>query len=372
VIIPLAIDLLATLKSLFTFGVPFLLLLGVLVLVHEWGHFVVARLTKMPVEEFWIGFPPGKTWQRGDLKIGLGTIPLGGFVKITGMQLEEWDHPEGFNSKSLGARIAVLLAGCAMNLALGYVVLLLLYSAVNGSSNYVRALILDRPAARSGLKPGDQVVAINGKPMSSSEDIIKAITSSEGKRQTLVVRRAGQRRSIPIQPERMPLPAGGNPDNPEQMRYGIGTIFGPNWVPTGFNLKVGFQRANATTATLLGMLVRLPIELVRRPAATLQMVGGPVSIVSQAGQSAQEGPYSFLFLMAQLSYSLAIFNLLPIPALDGGRILLICYSDIQKALIGRPFDPRKEVFLNAAGLAFLLLFILVISAKDLGQIVGGG
>ncbi len=152
----------AWLYGVATYTVATVFLIGLLVLVHEWGHFIVARLTGMPVEEFWVGlpFPPIRSWKRGDTTVGIGAIPVGGFVKITGMNLEDGDHPDGFNSKPLWARIAVLLSGPAMNLIAAAAIVTAMFNVrgVYYPSDQPTILTVDvgRPAAQAGLQADDR------------------------------------------------------------------------------------------------------------------------------------------------------------------------------------------------------------------------
>ena len=358
--------------------VSFVFLIGLLILVHEWGHCVVARLTGMLVEEFWVGmpFPPIRKWKRDTMTVGIGAIPLGGYVKITGMNLEDGDHPDGFNSKPLLARIAVLLAGPAMNLVAAALIYIAAFNVKGITSPAIQSVDAGRPAAKAGLKPRDQILEVDGVRTIQIFEVMDLIKGSRGRMLSLLVSRGNKQIKLTVQPEIMKRPAiiDGQDvivDGRQVMtdQYGIGIVFDHRV----FFRRVGFVDASRLAVTqtylqskaVLASLYRLPRLLIHKPSQTFAGVGGPVSILKQTGESAKEGAASYFAFMAFLSINLALFNLLPWPALDGGRILISVYGLVHQAIFRQPFDRKKEFWVNAAGMAFLLLFIIVVSAKDL-------
>lgn len=357
-----------------TYAVAFIFLIGLLVLVHEWGHFIVARLTGMPVEEFWVGlpFPPIRSWKRGDMTVGIGAIPVGGFVKITGMNLEDGDHPDGFNSKPLWARIAVLLAGPAMNLVAAIVIIAMIFN-VKGvpyatAAPSIGSIDTGRPADQAGLQLNDTILAIDGVRTEKVPEVMDLIKSSKGRTLKFLVRRNESEITISVKPAMMKRPALVDGHEVQLDQYGIGIGF-TGEVYRRESLREATKKAllnmSLQTREVFVSLLELPRRLLTRPNQTFQTVGGPVSILRTTGDSAHRGTASYFRWMAFLSINLALFNLLPIPALDGGRILIILCGLVYQAIFRRPLDRKKEFWVHAAGLAFLLLFIIIVSAKDL-------
>ena len=349
---------------------------GLLVIVHEFGHFIVAKRSGIRVEEFAIGFPPRlASIQRGETKYSINLLPIGGYVKMPGENGETTDasgayDPRSFGSKSAGIRAAVLLAGVTMNFLLAIV----LFSASEavGHVEYppvVAAVEKGSPADKAGLQVGDRIVAVNGHQIqyfSQLVDLSNGIVSQLPDEPTvpmdLDILHKGATQPVTITVNAR------HPDNVHPGPLGITrtssdaiAIRPPLWKAP----LLGVQDIGKVTVGLyqgIGQVVRGVI-----PAN--QAVTGPVGIVNITGQTASEiGQVGFsplLFLAAFLSLNLAIFNLLPVPGLDGGRLLFVLIEVLRR---GKRVSPQREAIVHLIGMAVLLGFVLLVTINDVSNI----
>ncbi|MCS6859443.1 MAG: M50 family metallopeptidase [Abditibacteriales bacterium] len=341
--------------------VGFVILIGVLVCVHELGHFLMARWAGMRVYQFSIGFPPYLfTRTRNGVVYSIGSIPLGGFVRIAGMEPGDEKHPEGFGTKSLPWRFGVLVAGVVMNILLAAFIFMLLYCVIGVPTKPKLPATVDyvekgMPAEKAGFQPGDQIVSVNRKRLIHPEKIREVIRSSDGKEPLEVVVRRGDRvLTLSVKPLKRVVPM-------------IGVIFAYEHERVGLveGAKMGARKTYETIASTWALLK----ALLRGDKHAREGIGGPLAIIQVSGATVKEGLLPYLEFMASLSVSLALLNILPIPALDGGRILFL-FVDGALRLVGRRLDPRREAIIHLAGFAVLILLILIVSAQDLGRWVG--
>lgn len=365
--------------------VVFIVILSVLVFVHEWGHYQFARWGGMKVNRFAIGFPPFiYTRRHNDIDYSIGALPIGGMVDIAGLGSEEEmvatskgesrpvqpprpQAPHGqkqFQDASLGWRFWTLFAGPMMNFVFALVVFVGLFSIVGLPPRYlttnVHKVQAGMPAAVAGIKPGDRVVAINDTRSENPLKMAQEIPLSKGQPVTIVVERNGQTLQKTVSPVWQ-----GKGDE-RALRIGIEWLKDLNAQPE----KVGFAAAMAEGWKQSYGITELIGGFLRR-AATFQLskedrreVGGPVKIAQAVGESARSGMYELLLLSAMLSVNLGMLNLLPFPALDGGRILFLGYELIAR----RPLDPAKENLAHMFGMVMLLAFMLFITLRD---VLGG-
>ena len=367
--------------------IAFLITLGVLVFVHEWGHYQFARWGGMKVNRFGIGFPPWiYTRRHNNIDYSIGALPIGGMVDIAGLGSEEEmvattkgaeittrrarpDMPHGqkqFQDATLGWRFWTLFAGPLMNFIFAIVVFVGVYSMagvpLEAGTNKVLTVTPGDPAATAGIKPGDLIVSIDNVPTSDTEQIKKQIRGSGGKAITLRVKRGDTVLRKTVQPVFKDLPKfeGGTERSPA---IGVGFHLDPN--------KVQYQKVGVLTAMDMGWRqaagISLQILTIIKRAFTGNLsaqekrdVGGPVRIAQAVGQMAESGWIASLLFAAGLSVNLGLMNLLPFPALDGGRILFLGYELIAR----RPVDAKKETMVHTVGMVMLLAFMLFITVRD--------
>jgi len=336
---------------------------GVTVFVHELGHFLTARATGMAVYEFSLGFGrPLLFWfKRGDTQYSFRLWPFLSYVRIAGMEPEE-DHPQGYDKKPRWAQAIVLVTGCLMNflLAVGIFMVIGLAFGKPVAVNAVEEVMPKSPAALVGLRHGDRLVGVNGRTLSLAK-LREAIQANPAKQITLEVERDGAHLSISITPKR---------DLVYDLR-GINIIQRPIGL-IGIIFATRVQRMGAVESITSGFLdtydtIRLQIAglvgMVRRKVPADLM--GPVGIVQQLYTQAQEGWLRFLHMAALLTVAVGFLNLMPIPPLDGSRLIIVAYEAIRR----KPVDKQKERLVHLVGMAVLLLFVLFITYKDIVRIV---
>lgn len=375
-------------------AIAFVIILGVLVFVHEWGHFQFARWAGMKVNRFALGFPPFVFNKEKDgIVYSIGALPVGGMVDIAGLGSEEemvhtatgeaatpvrdTNRPFGqkqFQDGSLFWRFMVIFAGPLMNFIFAIVLAVGLFSiwgiqdAQTARANQVGTFDIGSPADRGGVKVGDLVVGVDGVKTNDDQKITSLIRNGKTPTLTLDVLRNGQPKTLTITPEVADPEGTGKPRrmvgiaftyDPQTLTYkrlsppeAVETAFGKSW---DMVKTIGAFVGRAFTFNLT--------------SEDKKGVGGPLAIAQAAGQSTQQGGlYGPLTLMIVLSINLGLLNLLPLPALDGGRILFLIYELIMR----RPIPARIEGITHAAGMILLLTFMAFITMRDLVKIVGGG
>jgi regulator of sigma E protease len=344
--------------------------LGVLVLVHEFGHFITAKWFGMRVHEFGIGLPPRiKTlWEKGGTKYTLNALPIGGFVKIEGEDGGGDAPVEGsFATKSWWQKIIVLSAGIIGNfilaillLSVGYMTIGLPASAtyndgVENAKLFVLEVNPDSAAAESGLKPGDNIISVHDAERAIENPAPKAFQEfiQEG-----------------IRPITLSLPSGEVTLTPHEGEQGpvIGIAMdavGTLQLPFLKALKAG---AITTRNIIVDTYVTLKFLIVgsfRGSENILENIAGPVGLVGIIQEVSSFGFSYLLSLAAHISVYLAIFNLIPFPALDGGRILFVLIETIKRS----PINPKVNVAVNSIGFALLLLLMVVVTYNDVVRLL---
>jgi len=432
-----------------------ILVVGVMVLVHEWGHFIVARTFGVRVETFSIGFGPRITgWRRGPTDYRISALPVGGYVKMAGDTPEEERSgaPDEFLSKPRWQRALIIVAGPSMNVISAMVIFFLIFygygvlqAAYMSKPPVLAGVLKDSPAAKAGLQAGDRLVEVNHVPTATWEDVAKGLDAGQRKdRVDLVYERNGEKFSVTTQADPARRDTSfvaallGYPEDPVQIetvvaglpadRAGlkvddrivsvdgvpvvsqdqfVETIKGsggkqlniavlrngqPLTVPvqamqeTGADgratWRIGVQpapiefryrrlslaesvsRAGEQTFGLTNLIFGTVAQLVSG-RASIREVEGPVGIMRYSGEAAKHGLYELAFLTAGISLNLAILNLLPIPILDGGHILLLLLEGIRRRDFSQVF---RERFLQV-GMVFILLLFVIVMYNDIRKLI---
>lgn len=327
---------------------------GAMIFFHELGHFLIARRAGVRVHAFALGFGPRLFgWQRGGTTYALNLLPLGGFVRMEGED-DARTGADSFRSKSVGARAGIVAAGPVMNLLLAVVILTIAAATggvPTGASTRVGTVEPGWPAQAAGFRPGDVIVSIDGVAMTGGDQVIDTIHKSAGRSLTLIVRRGTEEISFTVTPRL------------DEAR-GVGRIgFSPE--PTWSRLHPaqalgwGFER----TGQFILMLGEAVGRLIRE-GKFFDSLGGPVAAGNILVQAAATGAQTFLHMAAFLSVIIGVFNLLPIPALDGGRLAFLAVEAVRR----RPLDPRREGLVHMVGFALLLLLLVGLTLRDVRRL----
>ncbi len=344
----------------------FIIVLGVLVFVHELGHFLIAKFFGVGVEKFSLGFGPrlvGKTIGRTDYRIS--AIPLGGYVKMVGeepdVELPPEDIPFSFNHKPLFQRFLIVAAGPLSNLVLAVVIFfgVLLHSGMFVLQPTIGRVESQSPADMAGIRPGDTVVAIDGIPVNNWEDMSDIILKSQGKSIELTIDRTGDRIVVPVAPTSR---ASKNIFGETVDRYAIGIVSSGSVVSTPVTVIEALSESVSQTYKITVLTIQ-SIAKVIGGSLSPKTLGGPLMIAEMAGQQAREGAANLIFFIAVLSINLAILNFLPIPVLDGGHLLIF----LIEAIIRRPISIKARETANRVGMSFLMLIMLLVFYNDLSR-----
>jgi regulator of sigma E protease len=330
--------------------------LAVLIVAHEGGHFLVARLCGMKVERFSIGFgKPLVAFKRGDTTYQIAPIPLGGFVQITGLNPHEEfdrDDPYVYPNRPRWMRLAVLIAGPAANYLIACLLAVGLFLSYGklGTTNTVDEVLPGSPAQAAGLRAGDALIEADGKPLSTSNPITTVVRASQGAPMRLKVERQGQVLTVVVSARKDPTSGG----------YLIGIRPGLRREPVAplVALKEALVLPVVQSANMLGGFWQM---ITGKEKADLT---GPVGIARVLAKTADQGAMEFLQLLMLLSIYLGLFNLLPVPALDGGRALFLAVSALRR----KDVNAKTEATVHMVGLVLLLGVFVVVTFKDIKEI----
>lgn len=351
----------------------FILTLGLLVFVHELGHFLVARAFGISVDEFGFGFPPRIFGiKRGNTVYSINWIPLGGFVKIKGVAgddaaKERFADSDSFAAARTWKKFCVLAAGIVMNILLGITLLTVGFriglplsleqDIPNATTRNAQIQILSiqspSPAESVGLQPGDALVSINTATFLSTDDVRNFLAERPGQEIHLQWKRKETVREGTVRLL--------NQEGRGMLGVSLGKIGIVSFsLPRAFLMgaQTSFGMAGQIFVALADVLRGLVVEHTVRPD-----LSGPIGIAVMTGQAARLGFIYLLQFTAILSVNLAVFNVLPIPALDGGRILFVLIERVRR----KPLNERIEALIHNTGFVFLLALVLLVTARDVAR-----
>lgn len=348
-----------------------IILFGVIVLVHEFGHFLLAKLNGMEVVEFSMGMGPRLySFEWKETRYSIKLLPFGGSCMMTGEE-DGVPNPKGFNSKSVWARISVVAAGPVFNFVLAFLFALVIVAQIGHDAPVLYGVTEGSPAQEAGLQAGDKITRINHRRVTAYRDVMLYLFTHPGEPVTLRYERppggswevngAAEKRSVTMTPG----------FDQERQSYLLGVQF------------LGYDKVNnvgelirysayevkycvVSTLDSMGMMVRRKIKMD-------DAITGPVGIVSMVGETVGEGreagPRAVLLVISNwillLSSSLGIMNLLPLPALDGGRLLFLLVEVVR----GKPVDPEKEGMVHMAGMMLLLALMVLVIFNDIQKLI---
>lgn len=331
-----------------------LLLLSVLVFLHEGGHFLVARLNKITVNEFSIGMGP-KIFSYRSKKSGIlysvRALPIGGFVSMAGED-EASDDPNAFCNKNVWRRISTVLAGPVTNIIVGFLGMLVLVALTGPATNIVAAFLDDATSVNHGLQIDDKIVAVEGVKTHTGNEVVYEITYQGDKPLDITVIRNGEK--IVIEDVVFPTVEenGVTLGNYDMLFYGISEA------DRSFSIVIShtFWRTYSTAKMVWDSLA----DLIGGRFG-LDAISGPIGMTELVGTAVVAGWESLLYLWVIISVNLGVMNLLPLPALDGGRLMFLLWE----ALTRKPVNKTVESYINAAGLLILMAFMILITFKDI-------
>ncbi len=364
--------------------VVFIIILTVLVMIHEFGHFIMAKRAGIGVEEFGFGLPPriwGKKY-KGTI-YSINWLPFGGFVRLVGEDStdENRNRKDSFSNKSIGQRSLVVVAGVFMNLVLAVVIFYIVVVALGFKVNMpllvdhnfkfvnqskqvlVGDISADSAASKSGIKSGDSIVAIDSQKIESISQLQGIVRQSEGKELTLTLEnpvnnQEKQVKATPTYSEQLKAPALG---------VGLGELYVLNYVTFPQKLFSGFIHSYNTIDYSLSVLKELIGFSIKEHnvAAVSEGVSGPIGIAKITSQAVALGPISVLQLVGLLSLNLAFLNILPIPALDGGRFFFILVEAVTRRKVHATF----EKWVHTVGFVVLIGLILLVTYNDILKLI---
>lgn len=331
-----------------------IIIFGILVFVHEFGHFVTAKVNDVRVDEFALGMGPKLFGlKKGDTEYTLRILPLGGYVRMAGME-PPLDDPRGFNTKTVLQRMAIIFAGPLMNFITALILFILVFMSVGtpSNANIIGQVMPGKPAAQAGLMAGDRIVKIDGTAVSSWQEVVNVIHKNPSREVAITFQRDHLLKNVKVVPEK---------DQSSGMGL-IGILQSSQRQGVFSSIVLGLENTYGFTKTLLVNLGQMIT------GAIAPEVAGPVGVVQIVGEVTRFGWASLLTLAGYLSINLGLINLFPIPALDGSRLAFLGFE----ALRGRPLDPAKENVIHLVGFALLMLLMVFITYQDILRLFKAG
>lgn len=342
----------------------FIFVLGLLIFVHELGHFITAKMVGIKVERFSLGFPPRMIGKKiGDTDYCISWIPLGGYVKMAGMIDESMDatirgEPWEFQSKPIWQRTIVISAGSFMNILTAIVIFALVayfYGIPKPNGAQISEVLAGKPAAAIGLQPGDVIVSVNNQSVKDAEELTSIIHQYPEQEIEISWVHEGKIFTSKVIPER----------DPERNIGLIGIRVGTRMIyqKTGFIDAWGY---GISTSVMFVKLIGKSLKLIITGKEKLKdAFGGPITIAVLAGESAKMGWQNLLQFTAFISLNLGLLNILPVPVLDGGHLVFLLIEAIRR----KPVSIKTRLVVQKIGMALLLALMIFIIFNDIRRIL---
>ena len=323
---------------------------SLLIIVHELGHFVMAKVNGIKVEEFAIGMGPKILSTQGkETKYSIGLFPIGGYVKMMGEE-EEVQDERSFSSKSPIRRISVIIAGATMNFLFAIIIFTVFLNKFGYSLPKVNSLIENMPAVEAGLQEGDKFLKVNGSRVFSADDLTIGISLAKDNPINFLVERNGEKKEVTVTPKLT--------EENGRERYMIG--FGFERIDNP-GIVQSFKQSFKETLSVISQTYKSLKMMIMGEVNFKTDVGGPVSIIRMSSEAAKNGIWNLMYFIAFISINLAVFNMLPFPALDGGWTVILLIE-----LITRRKVPDKVVgAMNYVGIMLLFVLMIIVTIKDI-------
>ena len=365
-----------------------IIVLGVLIFVHEFGHFLLAKLLGVGVEKFSLGFGPKLIGRKfGETEYLISAFPLGGYVKMFGesgfieggethhpaegekgateaeavvapRELSDEEKARSFAHKPPLARIAIVMAGPVFNLLFAWLIFIVLCMVgVPTVTSKVGEVLKDKPAARAGIRKDDVITSINGRHISQWDEVAAGIAAGKGRPINLTVMRAGREIPFTITPEPR---ISKNLFGESVSGFAIGVASAGEIVTVAYDPFRAVLQGSAQTWKVIDLTVMSLVKMVQR-VVPMESIGGPIMIAKMAGEQASAGGASFLAFMALLSINLGVLNLLPVPVLDGGHLFFFFWELIFR----RPVSQKDREYAQQVGLMLMLGLMLLAFYNDI-------
>lgn len=344
-----------------------ILMFGILVMLHEFGHFIAARLTGVTVLEFAVGFGPKLLSRKAKsgVRYSLRLLPFGGYCRFVGEEDEPEEGMEGpradtYASEKIWKRALISLFGPLMNVLTALVLLFLLYFAIGlpiGPEPVIGSLMEGLPAEQAGFEVGDRIVAINGVDIESTEQASALISQAGDRDIEFIMERDGEAVILTVRPAWM--------EEEDPPRYMIGIEYQMGAAPVRFDFITSARNAVIMTGDMSKMIVEVLRDLIFKGEG-MEDLSGPVGTVTIIKEQTQSGGlFNYVYLASVISVNLGLFNLLPIPGLDGSKLIFLAYEKIR----GKPLDPGKEGVVTLVGFALLMGLMLMALYQDIMRLL---
>lgn len=329
-----------------------ILLFVILIFPHELGHFVAAKLCGVQVNEFAFGMGPVILKKQGkETLYSIRAFPVGGFCAMEGEDTEEaTENPRAFNNKSWWKKIIILVAGAAMNIIIAFLVMIFAAVYMGTPTTTINSVTDGGAALMAGIQAGDKIVKVSDSRVDSWEEFVGCMQKEikADKTISITVERNGKEKTFSLSPQRQ-----------KNGKYVIGVVSKQR-----HNLFIGMKNGMASTVKMTKALFE-SFKMLFTSKEAINQVSGPVGMIKIVSDAAGLGVFYYLYLVALISLNLAIFNLLPLPALDGGRIIFV----IIRMFTGRAISDKVEARVHMIGMALLLTLTVFVTWNDIMRLI---